>query len=80
MFQIAYLDCPTGVAGDMVVGALIHAGVPLDYLKDQLGRLKLTDSYQLRAERVSNNGQQATRFHVDLLPTDANHHHQSRLR
>lgn len=77
MFQIAYLDCPTGVAGDMVVGALIHAGVPLDYLKDQLGRLKLTDSYQLRAERVSNNGQQATRFHVDLLPTDANHHHQS---
>ena len=39
MKTLAYLECPTGIAGDMCLGALVHAGVPLSYLKDQLARL-----------------------------------------
>ncbi|MEB3336507.1 MAG: nickel pincer cofactor biosynthesis protein LarC [Leptolyngbyaceae bacterium] len=66
MSKLAYLECPTGIAGDMCLGALVHAGVPLDYLVDQLHRLGISQEYQLRAELVHRNGQQATKVHVDL--------------
>ena len=66
MTKIAYLDCPTGVAGDMCLGALVHAGVPLDYLVKMLARLGIEAEYHLWAELVQRNGQQATKVHVDL--------------
>lgn len=69
MTKIAYLECPTGIAGDMCLGALVSAGVPLDYLIEQLARLGIAREYQLREERVYRNGQQATKVHVDLLQT-----------
>ncbi|MGL5511170.1 MAG: LarC family nickel insertion protein, partial [Microcoleaceae cyanobacterium] len=66
MPKIAYLQCPTGIAGDMCLGALVHAGVPLDYLISQLGRLEIASEFQLGAELVQRNSQQATKFHVTL--------------
>jgi len=66
MTKIAYLDCPTGIAGDMCLGALVDAGVPLDYLSEALRRLGIDKEYRLWAERVQRNGQQATKVHVDL--------------
>ncbi|MEM1427494.1 MAG: nickel insertion protein, partial [Cyanobacteria bacterium P01_H01_bin.130] len=36
MAKIAYLECPTGIAGDMCLGALVDAGVPLEILRDRL--------------------------------------------
>ena len=64
--KIAYLECPTGVAGDMCLGALIHAGVPLEYLADQLSQLGISEEYQLAVELVQRQGQQATKLHVRL--------------
>ncbi|MEG5060828.1 nickel pincer cofactor biosynthesis protein LarC [Microcoleus sp. A2-C5] len=75
MNKIAYFDCPTGIAGDMCIGALLHAGVPLDYLIDKLNLLGISTEYQLRAELVHRNTQQATKFYVDLaadLPLKSN--------
>ena len=72
MSKLAYLECPTGIAGDMCLGALVDGGVPLDYLTAQLQLLKIESEYQLRAESVRRNGQLATKVHVDLI---ANHHH-----
>jgi uncharacterized protein (TIGR00299 family) protein len=70
MTTLAYLDCPTGIAGDMCLAALIHAGVPLDYLSQQLERLVVADDYQLHAESVHRNGQEAIKLHVQInLPT-----------
>ncbi|MEG4453463.1 nickel pincer cofactor biosynthesis protein LarC [Microcoleus sp. N9_A1] len=66
MNKIAYFDCPTGIAGDMCIGALIHAGVPLDYLIEKLNLLGISTEYQLRTELVHRNTQQATKFYVDL--------------
>ncbi|MEG4500705.1 nickel pincer cofactor biosynthesis protein LarC [Microcoleus sp. F10-C6] len=66
MNKIAYFDCPTGIAGDMCIGALLHAGVPLDYLIEKLNLLGISTEYQLRTELVHRNTQQATKFYVDL--------------
>src|SRR4028119_1668430 len=66
MNKIAYFDCPTGIAGDMCLGALVHAGVPLDYLIEKLNLLGISTEYQLRTELVHRNTQQATKFYVDL--------------
>lgn len=69
MKKIAYLECPTGIAGDMCLGALVDGGVPLDYLDNQLNRLGISSEYDLRAETVIRQGQRATKVHVDLLGT-----------
>jgi len=34
--KLAYLECPTGIAGDMCLGALVDAGVPIEYLIEKL--------------------------------------------
>ena len=68
--RIAYLDCPTGIAGDMCLGALVDTGVPLDYLVEAIHRLGLADECQLRSESVHRNGQRAVKIHVDgVFPT-----------
>lgn len=72
MTKLAYLECPTGIAGDMCLGALVHAGVPIEYLIEKLKALGLEQEYHLRAEPVHRNGQLATKVYVDLL---AEHHH-----
>lgn len=66
MTKIAYLECPTGIAGDMCLGALLDAGVPLAYLAEQLAKLGIAGEYRLRSETVLRNGQRATKFHVEL--------------
>jgi uncharacterized protein (TIGR00299 family) protein len=39
--KIAYFDCFAGASGDMILGALLDAGLALDRLRDALGRLQL---------------------------------------
>ncbi len=72
---LAYLECPTGIAGDMCLGALVHAGVPLTYLIEQLAKLGISKEFQLRAESVQRNQQAATKVHVDLLKASHIHTH-----
>ncbi|WP_019504664.1 nickel pincer cofactor biosynthesis protein LarC [Pleurocapsa sp. PCC 7319] len=79
MGKIGYLECPTGIAGDMCLGALVDYGLPWQYLVTQLKSLGIESEYQLRTEKVIRNGQSATKVHVDLRPepevTDTSHHH-----
>lgn len=76
MNKIAYIECPTGIAGDMFLGALIDAGVPWEYLEDNLTKLGISAEYQLRQEKVHRNSQLATKVHVQLLKgKEHNHHH-----
>ncbi|RCJ27015.1 TIGR00299 family protein [Nostoc minutum NIES-26] len=74
MIKIAYLQCPTGISGDMCLGALVSLGVPEEYLIEKLNNLGIAQEYQLKAELVQRNGQQATKVHVDLV--DNHHHHE----
>ncbi|MBN3959012.1 nickel pincer cofactor biosynthesis protein LarC [Nostoc sp. NMS8] len=75
MNKIAYLQCPTGISGDMCLGALVSLGVPVEYLIEKLNGLGIEQEYQLRAELVQRNGQQATKVHVDLVHDRHHHHH-----
>ncbi|MBC6419551.1 MAG: nickel pincer cofactor biosynthesis protein LarC [Prochloron sp. SP5CPC1] len=68
---IGYLECPTGIAGDMCLGALVDAGVPLEYVIEQLKKLDIQHPYQLNSKKVTRNGQRATKIEVEI-PHDSN--------
>ena len=61
--SVLYLDCFSGAAGDMILGALIDAGLPLDDLRGALGSLAVNPD-DIWTERVTRGGVTATKFHV----------------
>ena len=80
MTKIAYLNCPTGIAGDMCLSALVDVGVPWDYLTSSLARLGMSNEYELKLEKVFRNSQLATKVivhlhHQSTSESDRHHHH-----
>ncbi|MGG6241102.1 nickel pincer cofactor biosynthesis protein LarC [Nodosilinea sp. AN01ver1] len=69
MKTIAYLDCPTGIAGDMCLAALVDAGVPLNYLQTQLASLGLNDEFTLSVAPVLRQGLRALQAQVVVKAT-----------
>jgi uncharacterized protein (TIGR00299 family) protein len=65
MSQILYLDCHSGISGDMFLGALLDAGLSLDILKQALASLPVT-GYQLSLDQFSDRGLRGSRFTVIL--------------
>ncbi len=55
----AYFDCFSGISGDMTLGALLDAGVPIEKLRSDLQALNLP-GWELTAEKVWKNGMAAT--------------------
>jgi pyridinium-3,5-bisthiocarboxylic acid mononucleotide nickel chelatase len=62
--KIAYFDCFSGASGDMCLGALVDAGVPVDELVKELGKLPVR-GFHLKARKVRRSGISATK--VDVL-------------
>jgi uncharacterized protein (TIGR00299 family) protein len=60
---IAYLDCVGGIAGDMLIAALLDAGAPEEPLRALPGRLGL-DGLELHLRRVERHGIRALHFSV----------------
>jgi pyridinium-3,5-bisthiocarboxylic acid mononucleotide nickel chelatase len=71
--KLAYFDCFSGISGDMILGALVHAGVPLEHLRDQLAGLDVP-GWEIHAEKVWKNGMAATYVRVQTQET---HTHRS---
>jgi uncharacterized protein (TIGR00299 family) protein len=65
MTRIAYLDCFSGVSGDMLLGALLDAGLALDALRKELAGLGV-GGYDLRARKTRRSGLAATQARVVL--------------
>ncbi|MGY1814929.1 nickel pincer cofactor biosynthesis protein LarC [Blastococcus sp. SYSU D00820] len=63
MTRVGWLDLSSGVSGDMLLGALVGAGVPLETLTAALDPLDLPIA--LRAEQIRRAGLAAIRVHVD---------------
>jgi uncharacterized protein (TIGR00299 family) protein len=61
--KVLYVDCFSGVAGDMLLGALIDAGVSLDGVRGALGSLAIEPD-TVWTERVTRAGLTATKFCV----------------
>jgi uncharacterized protein (TIGR00299 family) protein len=76
MSRLLYLDCFSGISGDMVLGALIDAGLPLQDLTRALGSLAMA-GYDVSATRVLRAGLSATRFvaHENHESPVASHDH-----
>jgi pyridinium-3,5-bisthiocarboxylic acid mononucleotide nickel chelatase len=75
MSKVAYFECPTGIAGDMCLAALIDAGVPIDYLLDKLQLLGISGEYRFTTSIVKHHGQAATHVNVELLAEHHSHEH-----
>jgi len=58
-----YLDCFSGASGDMILGALLDLGLPLDALRGALGSLAL-EYGDVSADRVLRAGVSATKFRL----------------
>jgi uncharacterized protein (TIGR00299 family) protein len=69
-----YFDCFSGAAGDMILGALLDAGLPLADLKAALGSLGV-EGWDVSAEKVVKTGITATKFRVDQAPAPAHAHY-----
>jgi len=61
--KIAYFDCFAGISGDMILGALIDAGLNLNQLKKELSKLSLPP-YEFKTSRVKKNGIGGARVEV----------------
>ncbi|TET54023.1 MAG: nickel pincer cofactor biosynthesis protein LarC [Desulfobacteraceae bacterium] len=67
--KIAYLDCFSGISGDMFVGSLLDAGLPFEKLETILSGLKIS-GYKISAKKEGRNNIFGTRFLVSLQEED----------
>jgi len=75
--RIAYLDCASGVSGDMTLGALVDAGVDLAAIQAGLDSLAWPDAApncRLVASEVKKRGFRATQVVVEHEPEHAHRH------
>lgn len=69
--RIAYFDCFAGISGDMCLGALLDAGLKIDYLRQELAKLGLS-GYTLQSQKVNRHGLSGTKLDI-LIETDSQH-------
>jgi len=75
MAKTGYFDCFSGASGDMILGALLDAGLPLEALRGALGSLAIEHG-TIAAERVTRAGVSATKFRASAAePAGAAHGH-----
>jgi uncharacterized protein (TIGR00299 family) protein len=71
--KIAYLDCASGISGDMTLGALVDAGVDLAALNAGIQTLGMS-SVRLAASTVKKKGFRATQITVEHEPEHKHRH------
>lgn len=73
MEKILYIECLSGISGDMTVGALLDLGVDADYLRQSLKKLPI-EGYTIEAKKKTKEGISGTDFNVILEDHDAQGH------
>lgn len=71
--QTLYFDCFAGASGNMILGALIAAGVDVSDLKASLETLGLPD-FEIKVENVQRAGISSTHVSIEI-PDEKNHRH-----
>lgn len=75
---LAYLDCFSGISGDMFLGALLDAGLSFEQLQAELAALDL-GGYELDLESCTDKGIQGKRFEVRVIETPQSERHLSEI-
>lgn len=70
--RYAYCDCFSGISGDMFLGALVDAGLPVEALREQLSGLNLPEPVEIRVEETRKGALRATL--VDVVVGESHHH------
>ncbi len=73
--RIAYFDCFSGASGDMILGALMDAGLSVERLSTELAKLRLSH-YDIKVEKVVKKTIGGSRAIVEI--DDHHHHHHHR--
>jgi uncharacterized protein (TIGR00299 family) protein len=76
MGRVVYFDCPSGAAGDMIMAALVDAGVSFEALRAELRKLPLP-GWELVRREVKKGAFRATKIDVAIDP--AAHPHERTL-
>jgi uncharacterized protein (TIGR00299 family) protein len=76
--MLAYLDCFSGISGDMLLGALVDAGFAFEQLQAGLRALDV-DGYEVQQEAYSDHGLTGTRVLVRLTDTPQPERHLSEI-
>jgi len=63
--KVAYFDCFSGIAGDMILGALIDLGVDINYLKREISKLGLA-GYNIDVKKVNKNNIVASDVYITV--------------
>ncbi|MCY3766016.1 MAG: nickel pincer cofactor biosynthesis protein LarC [Gemmatimonadetes bacterium] len=69
--RLAYFDCHAGVSGDMILGALVDAGLQVEVLQRELDKLGL-EGVVLQGGKVQRHGIAATK--IDVVAEEGHHH------
>jgi uncharacterized protein (TIGR00299 family) protein len=70
---LVVIDCPTGLAGNMLLAALLDAGVPEEVIQRPLEALGLEGLYRLVREERHSGGLRGV--HVSVIPLEDQPHH-----
>ena len=79
MSQLALIDCPTGLAGNMLLAALLDLGLPEAVVAQPLAALGLADAYRLVVEERRSAGLRGLHLEVELLEASPPHRHWRQL-
>ena len=71
--RVAYLDCASGISGDMTLGALVDAGVDLAKINEAVASLGLPE-VRITASEVKKKGFRATQVNVEHQPEHTHRH------
>ena len=74
------VDCPTGLAGDMLLAACLDLGVSPEVVHAPLRALGFENGYELRVEEASNGGLRGLRLEVEVREDHPPHRHWGELR
>ena len=69
-----YLDCFAGISGNMFLGAMLQAGVPVAYLEKELNKLPMADEFALDVRETQRKGIHSLYVEVNLLAHGEKHH------